>query len=70
MKSALHKGDATVLNIYVTKVYEDIGLPILSHTMFPWEYASQPKQDGVMVHPSALPGIDGSDVDILVHEVG
>jgi len=72
MKSALHKGDVTVLNIYVTKFILSVsrGGYMSQHTKFPWEYASQPKQDGVMVHPSALPGIDGSDVDILVHEVG
>ncbi len=69
MKTALRKGSASTLNIYLNAA--DDGT--LGWAAFPWEYSSKPKMDGVVVHNQSLPGgsLEAYDMGMtLVHEVG
>jgi hypothetical protein len=72
MKAALHVGGADTLNFYVNNA----GGVYLGWATFPFWYASDPLQDGVVVLYSSLPGGDccGSRVynqgDTGTHEVG
>jgi Pregnancy-associated plasma protein-A len=72
MKEALHVGGAESLNFYVTNA----GSLFLGWATFPFWYASDPLQDGVVVLYSTLPGGDCCDDnvydqgDTATHEVG
>ena len=72
MKAALHVGGANTLNFYVNNA----GGVYLGWATFPFWYADDPLQDGVVVLYSSLPGGDccGSSVynegDTGTHEVG
>lgn len=69
IKSSLHQGDASSLNIYVAGI--DGG--ILGWASFPWEYSSTPELDGVVVHYETLPGGKLKEYNqggTTVHEVG
>lgn len=72
MKAALHVGGANTLNFYVNNA----GGVYLGWATFPFWYAADPLQDGVVVLYSSLPGGDccGSRVynlgDTGSHEVG
>lgn len=66
-KNTLHQGGATELNFYMIN---DTGS---AWARFPWEYASEPALDGIVVPHTMLPGgsrANFKDGDIAVHEVG
>jgi hypothetical protein len=68
-KAALRQGTADDLNVYVANP----GGGYLGWATFPWDYASDPAYDGVVVLHSTLPGggeVPYDEGDTLVHEVG
>ncbi len=74
MKRKLHKGGRAALNVYFTKPRADsVGGFILGWSTWPWEVARSPKQDGVVINVSSLPGGSATGYnrgDTAVHEVG
>ncbi|KAG8821618.1 hypothetical protein FRC17_009774 [Serendipita sp. 399] len=70
MKNALHSGDAKVLNIY------SVGFKtssLLGYATWPWSYAGNNKDDGVVILYSSVPGgatPNYNEGKTLSHEVG
>lgn len=69
MKAALHQGGSADLNMYFAKPAN----AALGWASFPFEYASDPKMDGVVVLMNSMPGGNETPYnlgDTAVHEVG
>ncbi|KEP46576.1 extracellular metalloprotease [Rhizoctonia solani 123E] len=75
MKQALHQGNATALNVYTVGFSKapGFGSNSIAFSYMPFFYAKEPKQDGVVMLYSTVPG--GTEAyynrgRILTHEVG
>lgn len=69
MKKALRKGDALALNLYTAAPNDGT----LGWAAFPWDFNSNPTNDGVVVHFDTLPGgaLEAYNLGMTaVHEVG
>lgn len=69
MKRALHKGDASTLNVYLC----NLGGGLLGIATFPWWYQNAPLEDGVIVLNQSVPGGTAAPYNLgktLTHEVG
>jgi hypothetical protein len=73
MKSALRVGDATTLNVYLSRPTGSGTGILLGYATFPWSYESNPSDDGVVLHNEVVSGgsfrrFQGGIT--LVHEIG
>lgn len=72
-KNALRKGGPETLNLYTANPSGILGSGLLGWATFPTDYTASPKQDGVVVRFSTVPGGTSApydEGDTATHEVG
>ncbi|CCA68069.1 related to metalloprotease MEP1 [Serendipita indica DSM 11827] len=69
MKNALRQGGRDTLNVYTVNFGDDT----LGYATWPWNYAGNPRNDGVVIKYNTVPGGSSSNYNqgkTLTHEVG
>ena len=73
MKNQLRKGGVDALNVYSAGFVSGPSVKLLGYATFPLLYASTPKDDGIIIHYSSVPGGTASPYNegrTLTHETG